>query len=505
MKVLVDTNIIIHRETPDPVNRSIGMLFKWLEKKQYSVWIHPVTVSEIESYHDRRTVSAFKIKMDSYNIAQTIAPPHDQYLSRLVPNEKNNNDKNDNVLINELLQDRYDILITEDRGVHMRSSQVNLGHRVYTIQTFIEHAVATSPRFIEQRVPMLERVRIGYLDHSDPFFDSLKQDYPTFGKWLHRKAEETAYILKISDELRAFLYLKIEEENEVYHDITPQFRPKRRLKIGTFKVALNGFRIGERMLKIIFDNALQNRVEEIYVTIVNNSEDKEHLVQLLIEFGFRCWGTKQADSVMEDVFVRSMEPSFLESNPRFTYPFFSARQPCFIVPIKPEYHTSLLPDSILSNEDAAQYVDPAPHRNAISKQYISRSLERRIPIGSTILFYRTGGLYKGVLTTIGVVESVVQQFSGYEAFVSNTRKRTVLNDDELYRMWHDKPSLRPFIVNFLDCYSLPIRPNLHRLIERGVIESVESAPRGFVQVSQSQLQTVLELSNADQYLVVNSA
>lgn len=106
MKVLVDTNIIIHRETPDTVNRSIGMLFKWLEKKQYSVWIHPVTVSEIESYHDRRTVSAFQIKMDSYNIAQTIAPPHDQYLSRLVPNEKNNNDKNDNVLINELLQDR---------------------------------------------------------------------------------------------------------------------------------------------------------------------------------------------------------------------------------------------------------------------------------------------------------------------------------------------------------------------------------------------------------------
>lgn len=505
MRVLIDTNIVIHRETPNPVNQDIGMLFKWLEKKKYSVWIHPVTVSEIESYHDKGTVSAFKIKMDSYNIAQTIAPPHDQYLSRLVPSEKDNNDRNDNVLINELLQDRYDILITEDRGMHMRSSQVNLSHRVYTIQTFIEHAVNSSPKFIAEKVPTLEQVRIGNLDHSDSFFDSLKQDYPTFGKWLHRKAEEYSYILKISGELRAFLYLKIEEENELYHDITPQFRPKKRLKIGTFKVVLNGFRIGERMLKIIFNNAIQNKVEEVYVTIINNSEDKEHLVQLLIGHGFCYWGTKQSHNVVEDVFLRSMQPSFLEGNPRLTYPFFSSWQPCFIVPIRPEYHTSLLPDSILNNENAAQYVDQVPYRNAVSKQYICRSIERTIPVGSTILFYRTGGRYKSVLTTIGVVESIVQQFRGYEDFVSNTRKRTVLDDDELYKMWHDKPSLRPFIVNFLDCYSLPIRPNLQRLIEHGVIESVESAPRGFVQISQLQLQTVLELSNADQYLVVNSA
>jgi len=30
---------------------------------------------------------------------------------------------------------------------------------------------------------------------------------------------------------------------------------------------LNGFRLGERFLKIIFDNALKQKVEEIYVTI----------------------------------------------------------------------------------------------------------------------------------------------------------------------------------------------------------------------------------------------
>ena len=33
-----------------------------------------------------------------------------------------------------------------------------------------------------------------------------------------------------------FLYLKTEDESENYSDITPVFKPMRRLKVGTFKV-----------------------------------------------------------------------------------------------------------------------------------------------------------------------------------------------------------------------------------------------------------------------------
>lgn len=43
--------------------------------------------------------------------------------------------------------------------------------------------------------------------------------------------------------LLSFLYLKVEDENENYSNINPQFSPKRRLKIGTFKVISNGFRL----------------------------------------------------------------------------------------------------------------------------------------------------------------------------------------------------------------------------------------------------------------------
>jgi predicted transcriptional regulator len=41
----------------------------------------------------------------------------------------------------------------------------------------------------------------------------------------------------------AFLYLKVEDTGENYSDIEPVFKPKHRLKIGTFKVELNSYKL----------------------------------------------------------------------------------------------------------------------------------------------------------------------------------------------------------------------------------------------------------------------
>jgi hypothetical protein len=101
----------------------------------------------------------------------------------------------------------------------------------------------------------------------DPFFDSFREDYREFNKWYNKKADEIAYVCYHLDVLAAFLYIKVENEDESCSDIEPSFKRKKRLKIGTFKVSTNGYKIGERFLKILFDNAMQFRIEEIYVTI----------------------------------------------------------------------------------------------------------------------------------------------------------------------------------------------------------------------------------------------
>ena len=61
-------------------------------------------------------------------------------------------------------------------------------------------------------------------------------------------------------EIVAFLYLKREGADEDYSDIEPPFKRAQRLKIGTFKVVSNGYKLGERFLKIVFDNALRYSV-----------------------------------------------------------------------------------------------------------------------------------------------------------------------------------------------------------------------------------------------------
>ncbi|MCQ2109848.1 MAG: T9SS type A sorting domain-containing protein [Fibrobacter sp.] len=142
--------------------------------------------------------------------------------------------------------------------------------------------------------------------------------------------------------------MKVEDATENYCDITPIFKPKKRLKVGTFKVISNGFRLGERFLKIIFENAIENNVDEIYVTAFDHDDGQRRLIELLTQWGFTLWGNKGE----ELVYVRDIRPHFNLDNPRLCFPFFSKNRQAYITAIYPEYHTDLLPDSILKNESS---------------------------------------------------------------------------------------------------------------------------------------------------------
>jgi hypothetical protein len=58
-------------------------------------------------------------------------------------------------------------------------------------------------------------------------------------------------------------------------------------------------------------------------------------------------------------------------------------------------------------------------------------------------------------------------------------------------------------VNFLYTYSFPKRINLKRLIEIGIVRSVDDAPRGFTQISSRHLANMFRECQADESLVVH--
>jgi len=503
VKVLLDTNIVIHREAATVVHEDIGMLFRWLDNLNYSKCIHRVTVKEIEKYKDPKVRKSFKIKLENYNVLKTQAPLGDDVRRISQQLDESQNDLNDTLIINEVYNGRVDALITEDKKLLKKASLIGIGDRVYTIDAFLEKVTQENPELADYRVLSVKKDYFGNLDLSDKFFASLKDDYPNFENWFNRKANEIAYVCHSDDGLMAFLYIKVEGEAEDYSDIYPPLPKKRRLKIGTFKVTLNGFRLGERFLKIVFDNALRLNVDEIYVTTFEKRIEQQRLINLFEEYGFQLHGRKTSLGEDEEVYVRSFTRSVDRSSPKLTYPFLSTAGRVFLVPIYPEYHTELFPDSILRTESPADFVENEPHRNAIGKVYISRSFERNLESGDAIVFYRTGGYHKSVVTTIGIVESVVDNIGSEVEFIRLCSKRSVFTVKELSKHWNYKKTNSPFIVNFLYAYSFPRRINMKRLIEIGVIPSVGDAPRGFTPISMKQFKDILQECQSDESIVVD--
>ena len=503
MRALLDTNILIHREAPVIIHEDIGLLFNWLDRLGYNKYIHPESKSEIERHKDDRIKASFLAKLASYHVIQVPAPLHPNVQTISDEFDNNDNDRIDSRILNELYVERVDILISEDGGISRKANLLGIADRVFGIDSFLEKVIAENTDLVDYGVLSVKKILFGHVNINDTFFDSFREEYPGFNSWFNQKSEEPAYVCYEGESLAAFLYLKIEGEGEPYANIEPPFMPKRRIKIGTFKVELIGFKLGERFLKIIFDNAIKQRVDEIYVTIFPNSPGRNRLISLLEEFGFNNHGEKSNSYGNEQVYVRDMSPNFNSSNPRLTFPYINRAGRAFLVPIYRQYHTELLPDSILRTESPSNFIEQEPHRNAIRKVYVSRSIFRDLSSGDVIVFYRTGGFHLSVVTTLGIVERVYTDIQNEEQFLRLCRKRSVFSDADLLAQWRRYPSNRPFIVEFLYAYSFKRRPNMAKLIEHGVIADVSSAPRGFERITNEQFSTILRLTETDSSIIVD--
>lgn len=506
MKALLDTNIIIHREASTAVNQDIGILFKWLDKVKYTKCVHPLTIEEIEKNINQGTVDTFKIKIKSYEILKTIAPKNEEIELVSAKFDVTENDKIDSQLLNEVYSGRVDILISEDKKIHSKAVYLGVSDKVFSIDSFLEKVVSENPKLIDYKVLSIKQEYFGNIDLDDPFFDSLKEDYQGFSEWFNKKADEKAYVSYNKNRLLSFLYLKVEGMDENYSDIIPVLKPKKRLKVGTFKVVSNGVRLSERFIKIIFDNALHYKVHEIYVTIFDKSLEQKMLINLLEEWGFVYYGSKDSESV----YVRDFKQNFDIKNPKLTYPFISKNSNVFLVPIYPDYHKELFPDSYLKTESIDDFKEDEPHRNAISKVYICRSVERNIKKGDIVIFYRTApqgkrGYYHSVITTIGIVEEKIDGIKDENEFIIKCRKRSIFPDEELIKFWNYKPKFRPFIMKFLYVCSFTLGNRLNRkqLLDLGIITGEENELRGLKEITKEQFNTLINETKTNESIIVN--
>lgn len=503
MKALLDTNIIIHRETNRIVNYQIGKLFFWLDQLSYDKYIHSATKEEINRYKDSAVTNSYNIKLDSYKLIDyplDFAPEVKEVSEKYDHNE---NDEIDTKLLNEVYSGRIDILISEDKKIYTKAAALGIQDSIFNIQDFLEKVTSENPELVNYDVLAIRKTKFGNVDLSDSFFNSFKEDYSGFEKWFKSKFDQTCYVCYDEDKLAAFLYIKVEEAgSETYNEIKPGFTPKKRLKIGTLKVESNGYKIGERFLKIVIDNAIQYEVEEIYVTIFDRSEEQIRLIEMLNEWGFEEHGIKFNDYGDEIVLTRPFgkDKPILIDKPRKSYPFFSWDTRKYIVRIWPEYHTELFPDSINTREDKSQYLGNEPHRNRISKVYISHSPDRHLKSGDLLLIYRMGEKkpkrFSSTITSICIVEDVIDGFKNFDEFYEVCNRKTLFSKEELKKDWWNKHgNYRPFVINFLYAFAFPTpKPTLHNLNEMDIIPDLRNMGKGFIEVNKDKFRTLVNFA-----------
>jgi len=327
---------------------------------------------------------------------------------------------------------------------------------------------------------------------SDPFFDTLKADYPGFSAWFESKADKEAFtFVAEGGGLDGFLYLK--EEAGVVTDVNPPLPSARRLKIGTFKVNPHGTRLGERFMKRAFDTAIEASVEALYVTVF---EKHAALVQLFNRYGFIKVGEKAAaEGPAEAVYERRLDKTVGDvvlDYPRI--PFTKGRH--FVLALHPQWHSRLLPDSLLKTESASILKDVS-HTNSIHKIYLAamRGIEQ-LKRGDTLLIYRTAdggsGYHTSVITSLCVVEELtnISHHKTEAEFLKYCEPYSIFSADELKAFYKNRKY--PWIIRFTYNLALTKRPNRAALMDSGVI--ADGAYSGFFKLTVDQLRNILKLS-----------
>jgi len=349
----------------------------------------------------------------------------------------------------------------------------------------------------------LEYLQFKDINLDDPFFDSLKDDYKEFRAWFAKKTEDKAYVFRgDSRGIDGFLYLK--NEGDEVSDVEPPLPAAPRIKVGTFKINPHGTRLGERFLKKIFDHAVDAGVDEIYVTVFDKHAK---LVELFERYGFVQRGIKTTPNGTELVLIRTL--SDFGDDILTRYPAINvASASTYLLSLYPQWHTRLLPDSILLNEDT-RIVEDISHTNSIHKVYLTnmRGVEN-LRRGDVLVIYRTKdgqgpARFRSVATSLCVVEEFrdISNFSSREEFLAYCRPYSVFTEQELSQLWRRKNY--PKIIRFTYNIALGRRPNRGLLIDE--VGLSENAYWGFMRLTSDQLKHIVSLGEVNESLIVDQA
>lgn len=350
----------------------------------------------------------------------------------------------------------------------------------------------------------IEYKLFGDINLQDTFFDSLRQDYQGFDSWYNKKASqgEKAYILYEENELVCFLYLK--EENPIDNiDITPPLDPtKAWIKVGTFKVVPHKTKLGERLIKRMFDFAISKNIFNLYLTTFPKQEP---LINLLTHYGFEQYGKKGDELVLVKNIATNLNE--MKKDICLDYPSINTKNISkYILGIYPQYHTGMFSDSILKTENF-NILQDSSEANGIHKVYIAKiqGIEN-LKKGDLIIIYRTkdekasNANYSSVATSLCVVEEYrhISSFTE-EEFIEYCKPHNIFTEAQLKQYY--KARQFPKIIKMTYNVSFKKRVILDTL--RGIVKRESEPYWGFVSLNDDEFQQILKAGEVNESIIIH--
>ncbi len=470
MKILLDTNIIIHREDDKVISDEMAKLSRILNELRIGIYVHPISIEDLKHDSDTKRYEIMRSKLKAYNLLESPPnPENDKKFLSIVQTPKNKiNDQIDNTILFAVYKNAVDFLITEDKGLQKKSNKLGMQNSVLTINEAIEmfQIYLKKPSIL---TPLALKEKTVYnLNLSDPIFDTLKASYANFGEWWKKISKEgrKAWVYFRNDETIGALLIS-KEEDEAISNINPPLPRKNRIKISTLIVSHIGSKIGELFIKIVVQLAQKSNINEIYLT--HFIEENDFLVSLIEEYGFINRGK---NDLGENIFVKNLDPKIYEledlSPVEIATKFFpkiydGEKVNKFIIPIQPKYHNLIFTDythrQTLIDEFLGKLIITG---NTIKKAYLSHSNIKKIKPGDILLFYRSRNQN---LTSLGVVEDIFYNQTDPERVFKEVGKRTVYSKKEIENM-AKTPML---VILFIHSFHLKKPTKFAELLEWGIL------------------------------------
>ncbi|WP_244669875.1 GNAT family N-acetyltransferase [Kaistia sp. 32K] len=327
----------------------------------------------------------------------------------------------------------------------------------------------------------------------------MKAGYRGFPAWFASKAEEDVYIVDDDGRVSGMIYLK--QEIGPILDVKPPLGSGKWLKVGTLKIEGRGTKLGERVLKKILDTAISEGQDGVYVTVFDIHAD---LIALFERYGFQRHATKATDDGVELVLARDLNTAVGDIIADYPFLHLNGRR-SWLLAVYPQYHSRLLPDSILNNEPR-EIVQDVSHTNTIHKMYIGGVPLTRMSRGDMVVIYRTSdrpghAYFRSVATSVCVVEEVRRRsdFLNVDDFVAYALRHSVYSEDELRDKY--ETSSRLYVVKMTYNVAFSRRTTRGRLMEEA---GISEQPRWDLrELSDEQFGRILELGQVDARLVIH--